>query len=152
MAEKIVYETESGGIVIVHPTGEVSISELIASVIPSGVSYEVVDDSIIPTDRRFRSAWKLSNVGVTSIATGIYEDLELTKAIAHKMRRNKRTIEFLPHDEVIMKQIPGSDAIAAEAARAHIRSNFDIIQSTIENSTDIDSIKLELLNRDINTP
>jgi hypothetical protein len=44
-------------------------------------------------------------------------DMTKAKEIAHEKRRVARSAEFAPHDEVIMKQIPGVDAQAAEAAR-----------------------------------
>jgi len=62
------------------------------------------------------------------------------------MRRAKRQELFAPYDEIIMKQIPGHDAIAAEAARAVIREENVGIQSAIEDATDADDLRLELYN------
>ena len=146
MAQKIVYEQENGIIAIVHPTGEVTIDELAISVVPTGTPHEIVDESIIPTDRTFRGAWKATNVGIASTATEVYEDLATSKEIAHEMRRAKRTDLFAPHDEVIMKQIPGDDAVAAEAARAVIRTEYAGIQSAIEDSPEIISLKQTLVD------
>ena len=60
--------------------------------------------------------------------------VNLTKAkdIAHDMRRAKREEEFKPHDDVIAKQIPGADAIAAEEARVAIRAKYDTVQTDID--------------------
>jgi ERCC4-type nuclease len=63
------------------------------------------------------------------------------KAIAHDKRREARAEEFKPHDEVIMKQIPGVDATAAEAARAIIRTKYDTMQTAINSATTVDQIK-----------
>jgi hypothetical protein len=62
--------------------------------------------------------------------------VNLTKAkdIAHEMRRAKRAEEFAPHDEVIMKQIPGADADAAEAARVAIRAKYETVQTDINDA------------------
>lgn len=54
------------------------------------------------------------------------------KAIAHDMRRAARAEEFKPHDEIIAKQIPGADAVAAEEARAAIRGKYAVMQDAIE--------------------
>lgn len=69
--------------------------------------------------------------------------INLTKAknIAHERRRFKREQEFKPHDEIIMKQIPGEDATAAETARAEIRTRYATIQTDIDNSTTVDELK-----------
>ena len=66
------------------------------------------------------------------------------KAIAHDMRRAARADEFKPHDEIIMKQIPGVDAVAAEAARAAIRAKYSAMQDQIEAAATPDEIKAAL--------
>jgi len=69
--------------------------------------------------------------------------INLTKAktIAHDKRRAARAEEFAPHDEVIMKQIPGADATAAEAARAAIRTKYSTMQTAIDAASTVDAIK-----------
>ena len=66
------------------------------------------------------------------------------KSIAHDMRRAARADEFKPHDEIIMKQIPGADAVAAEAARAAIRAKYSDMQNQIEVAVTPDEIKAAL--------
>jgi hypothetical protein len=60
MTQRIIYPTDDGGVAIVIPSGEVSIEEVIASVVPTGKPYKVVDVSDIPTDRTFRDAWEFT--------------------------------------------------------------------------------------------
>jgi hypothetical protein len=69
--------------------------------------------------------------------------INITKAktIAHDVRRAARAEEFKPHDEIIMKQIPGADATAAEAAREAIRVKYAQMQTTIDSATTVDAIK-----------
>jgi hypothetical protein len=64
----------------------------------------------------------------------IVTNMTKAKDIAHEMRRAKRAEEFAPHDEVIMKQIPGADADAAEAARVDIRAKYDAVQLDINDA------------------
>ena len=66
------------------------------------------------------------------------------KSIAHDTRRAARAEEFKPHDEVIMKQIPGVDAVAAEVARAAIRAKYSVMQDQIEAAATPDEIKAAL--------
>ena len=56
--QRIIYQTDIGGVAVVVPTGEVSIEKLIETVVPAGSKYKVVDVSEIPTDRTFRDAWE----------------------------------------------------------------------------------------------
>ena len=63
------------------------------------------------------------------------------KAIAHDKRREARAEEFKPYDEIIMKQIPGADATAAEAARELIRTKYAEMQTAIDTASTVDAIK-----------
>ncbi len=71
-------------------------------------------------------------------------NLDKAKAIGHDKRRAARAEEFKPHDEVIMKQIPGADAVAAEAARTAIRTKYEQVQTTIDAATTPEDIKTAL--------
>ena len=67
-------------------------------------------------------------------------DITKAKVIAHDMRRAARAVEFAPHDEIIMKQIPGVDALAAEAARQAIRDKYSDMQTAIDTAATPDEI------------
>ena len=68
-------------------------------------------------------------------------NINKAKDIAHNKRREARTEEFKPHDEIIMKQIPGVDATEAEAARAAIRTKYSEMQTAIDSASTVDAIK-----------
>ena len=68
-------------------------------------------------------------------------NIDKAKAIAHTKRREARAEEFAPPDEIIMKQIPGADATAAEAARAAIRTKYATMQTAINAASTVDAIK-----------
>ena len=71
-------------------------------------------------------------------------NLDKAKSIGHDIRRTQRAEEFKPYDEVIMKQIPGADATAAEEARQQIRFKYALIQDAIEVASTPDDIKAAL--------
>lgn len=71
-------------------------------------------------------------------------NIDKAKAIGHDIRRTKRAEEFQPYDEVIAKQIPGADAVAAEEARKEIRFKYELIQEAIDLATTPDEIKAAL--------
>jgi len=52
---KIIYTQSDGTVAVIHPVGG-DASKAIKDV-PDGVAYEIVDDSVVPTDRSFRGAW-----------------------------------------------------------------------------------------------
>jgi hypothetical protein len=72
---------------------------------------------------------------------GITVNLTKAKTIAHEMRRVKRDEEFKPHDDIIMKQIPGADADAAEVSRASIRTKYATVQTNIDGAANVDALK-----------
>ena len=69
---------------------------------------------------------------------GIVIDLTKAKAIAHDKRRQARSAEFAPLD--IKATIP-SEAVAAEAARAVIRTKYAEMQAEIDAATTTEQIK-----------
>ena len=71
-------------------------------------------------------------------------NIDKAKAIAHDRRRAARAEEFKPHDEIIMKQIPGADNAAAESARVAIRAKYAAMQDQIDAASTPDEIKAAL--------
>ena len=131
---RIIYQTKSGGVAVIVPTGSV---ELALKDVPPGVPYKIVDTADIPSDRYFRNAWVAEGAAVAV-------DLGKAKDIGHDKRRAQRAEEFAPFDEIIAKQIPGADAAEAEAARAEIRFKYALIQDAINVAETTSDIKAAL--------
>jgi hypothetical protein len=134
---KIIYQNQEGGVSVIIPTGELPVEEVAAKDVPEGVAYEIVEDDAIPADRFFRNAWVMGDCCIDV-------DLDQCRVIGHQMRRAQRNAEFAPFDEIIAKQIPGADALAAEEARQAIREKYALIQDAIDIAEDPDTIKLVL--------
>ena len=135
--KRIIFQNESGGVSVIIPSGELPIEEVAAKDVPEGVAYEIVEDDAIPADRFFRNAW---------VANGAAVDIDLDKAkdIGHDIRRQQRAEEFAPFDNIIAKQIPGTDAVEAEETRQAIRFKYALIQDVIDAAQDPNAIKLAL--------
>ena len=131
---RIIFQNESGGVSVIVPTGSV---ELALKDVPEGVAYEIVTTDEVPSDRTFRGAWVLGDCCID-------HDLDKCKAIGHDKRRAARAEEFAPYDEVIAKQIPGVDAIAAEASRQAIRDKYAAVQDAVNAAKTPDAIKVAL--------
>lgn len=114
------------------------VARIAAKDAPAGATdVQIVDAEAVPTDRTFRNAWKAGNKRVD-------HNIDKCKTMAHEKRREKRDAEFKPHDEIIMKKIPGKDASAAETARAVIRAKYDEMQAAIDAAASVDEIKAAL--------
>lgn len=131
MPYRIIYTNEAGGVSIVIPAEGMQIEKLVATVIPSGVEFEVIETSAIPIDRTFRDAWEKS--GPT-----IVHNILKAKNIAHEKRRLARAAEFAPLD--IEVTIPAK-AAAAEAKRQEIRDRYAAVQASIDSANDITALK-----------
>jgi hypothetical protein len=58
---RILYPTPDGGVAIIIPTGELPLEEVAKKDVPEGkIPYWIIDESEIPSDRLFRSAWCIS--------------------------------------------------------------------------------------------
>jgi hypothetical protein len=68
-------------------------------------------------------------------------NLNKAKEIAHEKRREARAEEFKPHDEVIMKQIPGNDLVQAEEARQAIRDKYEELQTQMNSAETVEELK-----------
>jgi len=131
---RIIYSNTDGTVAVIIPAESV---ELALKDVPAGLAYEIVTTDDVPSDRYFRDAWVLGDCCIE-------HDLGKCKEIGHDKRRVQRAEEFRPFDEVIAKQIPGADAVAAEAARQEIRDRYSDVQEAIDAAADPDSIKAAL--------
>ena len=64
---KIIYQTKEGTVSVITATQEWSgtMKELANLDVPTGLKYKIVEDSVIPTDRSFRSAWEVDEAELT---------------------------------------------------------------------------------------
>lgn len=66
---KIIYKNENGRVSVLHPTDEalsfMTIDEIAKKDVPTGLSYKIVEDSEVPTDRTFRDAWTIDETLLT---------------------------------------------------------------------------------------
>jgi hypothetical protein len=133
--KRIIYQSESGGVAVIIPTESVELA--LKDVPTGGIPYWVVDVADIPSDRTWRGAWVMGDCCIE-------HDLDKCKALGHDLRRIQRNAEFKPFDEIIAKQIPGADALAAEEARQAVREKYALIQDAIDVAKDPDTIKIAL--------
>lgn len=71
-------------------------------------------------------------------------NIDKARVIAHSIRRELRLKEFEPFDSIIMKQIPGTEALEAEKSREIIREKYANMQVSINNASTIHELKSSL--------
>lgn len=139
---KIIHPTNGSLAVITpNPACELTLEQIAEKDVPKGLPYRLVDASAFPVDGLFFSAWE-ADFG--SEHTVITVNMAKAKAIGHDIRRKMRSDEFAPLDEQIMKQIPGTNAVAVEAARQDIRDKYAVMQELINAAETPNEIKAAL--------
>jgi len=71
----------------------------------------------------------------------IVVNINKAKTIAHDMRRVARAEEFAPLDDLIMKQIPGTDVQAIEAQRQAIRDKYAQLQAQMDSAQTVEELR-----------
>ena len=142
---KIIFTRPDGGLSVVHPsrntigetlTTDAEIEQRAWDKLPvDAISPMFVDESAIPTDRTFRNAWEHNGDSIT-------QNITKAKSIAHDKRRQARSAEFAPLD--IKATIP-SEAVAAEAARALIRTKYSEMQAGIDLATTVEQLTAQIV-------
>ena len=69
MNQKIIYQTDDGGVAVIIPTAEAlqhhTIQEIAVKDVPAGKPFRIVDDADLPTDRSQRDAWTIDPAVLT---------------------------------------------------------------------------------------
>ena len=128
---------EDGSVGVLQGGDGISYEDLIKVALPEGtVSYRRATINELPKDRLFRNAWDDSN-------PEDFIGLDVTKAkeLTHTMRRLVRDKKFKPYDDIIVKNIPGTDLVAAENAREDIRKKDAALQIDIDGANDEASLR-----------
>ena len=59
MTQRIIYQTDEGGVAIIIPADcGLTIEEIAAKDVPEGKPWKIVDGTDIPSDRTLRNAWE----------------------------------------------------------------------------------------------
>ena len=131
---KIIYTNSDGTVSIITPVGDVNDS---IKDVPSGLSYEIVEDSVIPTDRSFRNAWKQNS---KTIETDIAKAKEIHKTNIRNAREPKLAeldIEFqkaletststtdIVNKKKALRDAPADSAITSADTEAKLKAQWN---------------------------
>jgi len=62
MEKRILYKNTEGALVVIVPSGELSVEQTAKKDVPHGRPYKIVNVSDLPSDRTFRDAWDIDEV------------------------------------------------------------------------------------------
>ena len=103
--KRIIYTNQEGGVSVIIPSAEalqsMTVEQIALKDVPNGLSYQIVEEEEIPTDRTFRGAWVLDN--------GIKEDNAKATDIAKNKIRTWREDEFKKNDIILQNAIVDDD-------------------------------------------
>ena len=131
---KIIYTNSDGTVSIIIPAGDVN--DAIKDV-PSGLSYEIVEDSAIPTDRSFRNAWKQNGKTIETDMTKAKEIHKTNIRTARETKLAELDIEFQKALETgadtstivakkqTLRDAPAASGISTAASEADLKAQWD---------------------------
>lgn len=69
MTQRIIYQTDEGGVAVIIPTpealGQYGIEAIALKDVPAGKPFKIVDAEDVPSDRTFRAAWEVDAATLT---------------------------------------------------------------------------------------
>ena len=131
---KIIYTNSDGTVSIITPAGDVN--DAIKDV-PSGLSYEIVEDSVIPTDRSFRNAWKQNSKTIETDMTKAKEIHKTNIRTARVPKLAELDIEFqraletsadtstIVAKKQTLRDAPSASGISTAASEADLKAQWD---------------------------
>ena len=122
MSNVIIFTNEFGGVSVCVPTGELSIEQVQAKDIPTGVQSFIVDGSTLPqADADFYDAWQQTNGTVTI-------NLDKAKEITKKRLRAERVSLLAAQDILFQRALEtGSDTVAIVAEKQRLRNITNLV-------------------------
>lgn len=115
MTKRIIYENNDGSVSIVIPAIE-DIEAVVKKSIPEGISYEILEDTDIPSDRTFRNAWVKNGKGIRI-------DMPLARLIHMTSIRKVRAEELIKTDQELLRAIEnGEDTVQIKEKRQKLRA------------------------------
>ena len=133
---KVIFTNSDGTVSIMTPI-EGTAEECAKRDLPDGTSYEVVDDSVVPTDRSFRNAWKQNG---KTIETDMAKAREIHKTNIRTARALKfaeldvefqRALETSADTSTIiakkqtLRDAPDASGISTAASEADLKAQWD---------------------------
>ena len=131
---RIIYTKSDGTVSIITPAGDVN--DAIKDV-PSGLSYEIVEDSAIPTDRSFRNAWKQNGKTIETDMTKAKEIHKTNIRTARETKLAELDIEFqraletsadtstIVAKKQTLRDAPSASGISTAASEADLKAQWD---------------------------
>ena len=132
---KIIYTQSNGIVAVIHPISG-NADDAIKDV-PDGFAYEIVEDSVIPTDRTFRDAWVQDS---KTIKTDMAKAREIHKTKIREARTPKLAeldIEFqkaletgasttdIVSKKQALRDAPADSAIASATTEAKLKAQWN---------------------------
>ena len=125
---KIIYPAATGGVAVIHPTGELSIEEVAKKDVPAGVAYTIVNDEDVPSDRTFRNAWKHD----------LTVDFSKAQALTKERLRSDRKPLLEAQDVLFQRALEtGKDSTAIVKEKQRLRD----VTKLVDAATTLDALK-----------
>ena len=124
---KIIYTQSNGIVAVIHPISG-NANDAIKDV-PDGVAYEIVEDSVIPTDRTFRDAWVQDS---KTIKTDMAKAREIHKTKIREARTSKLAELDIEFQKALETSASTTDIVSKKQALRDAPADSGIASATTE--------------------
>ena len=128
MTNILIHTTQNKHVAVTYFVDQLSVEEIQAQ---AKELLEPETEHIVKTVKDLPKCGILSDAWVI-LGDRVVVDMPLARDVAHEIRRSYRDKLFAPHDDIIMKQIPGESGEKAEQARVKIREQDAELQKKID--------------------
>lgn len=131
---RIIYTRPDGGVSVIVPAinTKLTIEEIAIKRVPKGCAYEIVEDSVIPSDRELRGAWKHSG---GKIDVDIVKAQEITK---NRLREERAPLLSDLDVEFLKALETGADTSTILAEKQRLRD----ITKVVDGLTTVEELKV----------
>ena len=124
---KIIYTQSNGIVAVIHPISG-NADDAIKDV-PDGFAYEIVEDSVIPTDRTFRDAWVQDS---KTIKTDMAKAREIHKTKIREARAPKLAELDIEFQKALETDASTTDIVSKKQALRDATADSAIASATTE--------------------
>ena len=132
MTQRIIYQTDEGGVAVITPSTEAleqyGIEAIAFKDVPTGKPFKIVDTTDVPSDRTFRNAWKHD----------LTVDFPKAQALTKERLRSDRKPLLAAQDVLFQRALEtGKDATAIVKEKQRLRD----VTKLVDTATTLDALK-----------
>jgi len=138
---RVIFENADGtvGIIVPAPNSDLSIQEIARKDVPEGLSYAIIEDAEVPSDRSYRNEW-VRDASAAPSAVGVRMGVARDASLVRLRARRDELLEVLDKEYTIAART-GASVVDLDAKRASLLAATDAVKALDVNNDGIVSVE-----------